>query len=323
MLRCAILALLLSCAAAPKSTLLALPNAPAGGVFLDYSVYEPAHDRVWVPAGGTGGVAVIDAKTRAITMIGGFPTKTVERNGKTRLVGPSSATVGDGVVYIGNRGDSSICAFDAATLAKRTCAILSGSPDGIQYVASTHEVWVTTPRDQALLVLDAQTLAEKAKIATPGEPEGFAVDEAHHRFFTNLEDKDKTLAIDLASHAIVETWDPKCGEDGPKGLVFDGARLVVVCPDHLETLDPAHDGALGPALPIGPGLDAIDYRPERHELVAAAGGAATLVFVTLGPDGSLTARRTVSTAKGARNAVLAADGTAFVADGPAGAVLVR
>ena len=303
---------------------LALPGAPADGVFLDYIAYEPTHHRVWVPAGGTGKVDVIDARTLEVTAIDGFATKEIERRGQKRMMGPSAAAVGDGVVYIGNRGDSSVCAFDSGTLAKRSCATLESTPDGIQYVASTKEIWVTTPRDKSIRILDASSLAVKAGITFAGEPEGFAVDEARGRFFTNLEDKDQTLVIDLVTHAVGDTWSPACGEDGPKGLIFDAAtnHLLVVCPDHVETLDAAKGGVVIGKLAVGDGLDAIDYVPARHQIVAAAGRAATLVVATLAPDGSLTAAAQVATAKGARNAVMAEDGTMFVCDGPAGAILV-
>ncbi|MGD0950630.1 MAG: hypothetical protein ABSA52_24865, partial [Candidatus Binatia bacterium] len=38
---------------------IALPGAPPGGVSMDYLAYDPAHDRVWVPAGNTGSVVVV------------------------------------------------------------------------------------------------------------------------------------------------------------------------------------------------------------------------------------------------------------------------
>ena len=119
-------------------------------------------------------------------------------------------------------------------------------PDGIAYVSTTDEVWVTTPRDKSIRILDGKTLAQKARLPFDGEPEGFAVDTQRHRFYTNLEDKDVTLAIDLASHQTVATWHPNCGEDGPHGLRLaesDGL-LFVACSDKAETMDVAHDGAV-------------------------------------------------------------------------------
>jgi len=145
-------------------TSIALPGAPSTGLFLDYLAIDRARGRVWVPAGGTGSVAVIDAKTGSLKPVEGFKTQEIERNGTKRSVGPSSASVGDGVVYVGNRGDTSVCAVDAASLAKLGCVTLPGSPDGVVYVAKTKEVWVTTPRTQSIVVLDASN-AKAPKIA--------------------------------------------------------------------------------------------------------------------------------------------------------------
>ncbi|HZS40720.1 MAG TPA: hypothetical protein VFF06_27995, partial [Polyangia bacterium] len=229
-------------AAAPSVRSIALPGAPIGGVFMDYLAYDRARRRVWVPAGNTGRVDVLDVANDRVSEIAGFPTAEVERRGKKRTVGPSSATVGDGVVYVGNRGDSSVCGVAADSLARGACVTLDSMPDGLQYVASAKEVWVTTPRDKSIVVLDASqpgALTVKSKIAFEGEPEGFAVDDARGVFYTNLEDKDRTLTIDLKSHAIARTWLPGCGEDGPKGLALDRALdfLFVACSDRVKVLD--------------------------------------------------------------------------------------
>ena len=123
-------------AAAPfELTPLALPGAPSDGVLLDYLVVDRARHRVWVPAGGTGNVCVIDTRTQELKAIDKFATAEVERRGKKRMVGPSSATVGDGFVYVGNRADAKVCALDATTLARGGCVTIPSSPDGVAYVA--------------------------------------------------------------------------------------------------------------------------------------------------------------------------------------------
>src|SRR5262249_49108361 len=129
---------------------------------------------------------------------------------------------------------------------KGTCGKLDSMPDGIAYVAKTKEVWVTTPRDKSIRILDAASLVQKAKLDFDGEPEGFAVDAKRGRFYTNLEDKDLTLAIDLASHKTVATWKPTCGVQGPHGLRVDAdaGLLFVACSTKVETLDVQHDGAI-------------------------------------------------------------------------------
>src|SRR5262249_55949671 len=179
---------------------IALPGAAEGGVALDYIAIDRSRHRVWVPAGGTGNVDVIDTTTQKIQAVAGFATSEVERQGRKRKLGPSSATVGDGFVYVGNRADSSVCALDASSLARAGRVTLPGMIDGVVYVSSTHEVWVTAPRAKTMFVLDvAKPDAPKiaAHFTLEGEPEGYAVDNAHGAFYTNLEDKDRTLRIDL------------------------------------------------------------------------------------------------------------------------------
>jgi DNA-binding beta-propeller fold protein YncE len=315
--------------AAPPTALrsIALPGAPADGVFMDYLAYDRAHHRVWVPAGNTGSVDVIDVRSGAVTRIEGFPTQEMERRGKKRIVGPSSATVAGSHVYVGNRGDSSVCAVDASSLVKAGCVTLDSMPDGLAYVAATHEVWVTTPRDKSIRILDVSS-AEAPKLAGSmsfeGEPEGYAVDDMRGIFYTNLEDKDRTLAIDVKSRQITKTWLPSCGEDGPKGLALDTELdyLFVACTDHVMVLDAGHEGKQLSKVDTGEGVDNIDYVPKRHELYAAAARAARLTVARVDAKGTLQAVAVVPTATGARNAVATDDGAAYLTDSPEGKLLV-
>ncbi len=302
-----------------------LPGGSADGIFLDYLAFDPATGFVWIPAGPTGSVDIVDSITRKLTRIEGFPTKEMERNGKKRAVGPSSVTIGNGTVYVGNRGDSSVCAVDEKVPALGgVCGTLDAMPDGIAYVAATNEVWVTTPRDKSIRILDGKTLVQKARLAFDGEPEGFAVDNQRGRFYSNLEDKDVTLAIDLASHETVATWHPACGEDGPHGLRLAEADglLFVACSAKAETLDVAHDGAIVGTIDTGDGVDDLDYSPATRTLYVAAAQAATLSIVGVDAKGALSLVDTVPTKHGGRNGVVDAHGVVYVADGPTSELLI-
>jgi hypothetical protein len=311
----------------PGISAIPLPGAPEGGLFLDYLAADRAHHRVWVPAGATGRVDVIDTETRRLQPIENFPTSEIERRGRKMSIGPSSATVGDGYVYVGNRADSSVCAVNAVSLAREGCVTLPSSPDGLAYVASTHEVWATTPRTKSLYMLDvskpsAPRLA--GNLVLEGEPEGYAVDDAHGVFYTNLEDKDRTLRIDVKTRKVSSTWLPACGEGGPKGLAVEpaGQILVVACPDHVETMDVRQEGKILSKLDTGAGVDNIDYLPAWRSLYVAAGRAGTLTVAHLDEKGMLSKSSSSVTAPGARNAVADDKGVTYVADGPEGKILV-
>jgi YVTN family beta-propeller protein len=194
----------------------------------------------------------------------------------------------------------------------------------VAYVAKTHEVWVTTPRDNSIRVLDATTLAQKAKITLEGNPEGFAVDATRNRFYTNLEDKDATLAIDLTSHAVVATWKPGCGEEGPRGLRMAETEgfLIVACTAKIETLDVGRGGAIVGTADTGEGVDDFDYVPANHLVYVGAARAAKLTIVQLDARGALTTVAVVPTKQGARNPAAASDGSVYLPNSQAGELVV-
>ena len=292
-----------------------LPGANGKPVYMDYIAYDSHTRDVWVPAGNTGSVDIIDTATGDVKQISGFATAEMGQGDRKRVVGPSSVTIGDGFAYVGNRADSSVCAINDRTFEKGACHKLDAMPDGLAYVRSTKEVWVTSPRDNTLRILDAATLEEKAKLTYEGNPEGFAVDEKRGRFYTNLEDKDLTLAIDLKSHKTLHTWKPECGEDGPHGIRLDekAGRLFIACSAKVEVMDIAHDGRLLSSVDTGDGVDDIDYSSETNMVYAGAPKAAHLVIAHVDAKGKLAVAGTIPTHQGARNAAVAKDGSVYLA----------
>lgn len=304
----------------------ALPGASAP-LSLDYLFYEPGRARVWVPAAGTGRVAVFDLATQSFTSVDGFRTAEHAAHGTTRVLGPSSGTIGEGYAYIGDRASHEVCAVDLQSLRKGACLPLSAPPDGVVYVAQTHEVWVTAPSIKSVLILAASsagTLTQQAAIALSGEPEGYAIDARAGRFLTNLEDANQTLSIDIAARQVKDTWSATCNEDGPRGIAIDAPSEValVACTDHVQALDLAHQGKPLGQLECGPGLDNIDYDAATRLLYAASGKAARLTVARLGSDGTFTTTERCETAPGARNAVTDGKGNAYIADAQ-GARLLR
>ena len=306
---------------------IALPGGTADGVGMDYLLFDPRTKALWVPAGNTGAVDVIDTTSGRLTLtrIDGFATREIEGRGRRRMVGPSAAALGaPGTVYIGNRGDASVCAVDEVKLVTGTCTTLDATPDGVVYVAPTHEVWVTTPRDNSIRILDATTLAPKAKLELAGNPEGYAVDAKRGRFYTNLEDQDATLAIDLVTHSTVATWKPGCGEQGPHGLRLAEPEgfLLVACSATLEVLDVGHDGAILGSLATGEGVDDFDYDEASHQAYVGASEAGMLTIATLDRKGALASTAQVQVAQGSHNGVIDDAGRIYLAHGRSAELVV-
>jgi DNA-binding beta-propeller fold protein YncE len=301
--------------AAYTTRTLALPDHGKGTITMDYIAYDPKTGYVWVPAINIGSVDVVDTSTGSVREISGFPTNEVEVRGRKRVQGPSGVSIGDGVVYIGDRADSSVCAIDQKTLARKSCGHIDSTPDGVVYVAPTKEVWVTAPRDKSVRILDSQTLSQKEKLTFDGQPEGYAVDAKRGRLYMNYEDKDLTTAIDLKTRKTVAKWPAACGEDGPHGLSVDQDTgfLFVACSTQAEVLDAGHNGEKLSSIDTGDGVDDLHYSPATHTLYVGAARDARLTVARVDGTGKLTLVAQVPTHEGARNGVVTKDGTVYLA----------
>lgn len=294
---------------------LALPDHGKGNITMDYIAYDSKTRSVWVPAINIGSVYVVNTKDGTVREISGFATSEVEFRGRKRAQGPSGVSIGDGVVYIGDRADSSVCAIDESRLERKMCGHIDSTPDGVVYVAPTKEVWVTAPRDNSVRILDAQTLAQKEKLTFEGRPEGYAVDAKRGRLYMNYEDKDLTTAIDLKTRKTVAKWPSSCGEDGPHGISVDQNTgfLFVACSTRAEVLDAGHSGKQLSSIDTGDGVDDLNYSPTTHTLYVGAAKDAKLTIARVDSAGKLSLVAEVHTHEGARNGVVTQDGVLYLA----------
>jgi DNA-binding beta-propeller fold protein YncE len=317
---------------------ISLPGA-TGAVSLDYFAYDRATGKLWVPASNTRSVDVIDEATDAVSQVSGFKTGEVELRGRKVTLGPTAVSVGDGVVYIGNRGDSTLCVIDTHSLERGEClevapvsAGRAAAPDGVVYVAATRELWITTgapplgiiSADKSLQVFDASDphhLKRKTKIPLEGSAEGYVVDNQRGLFYTNLEETGKTIAIDVHSHKVTTRWDS--GSRELQGLALDNARnfLFIACGDHVVSIDAGHGGKVIDSITTGPGLDNIDYSADAKLLYAAASQAASLTIAEVDDRGKFHMKATVPTAKGVRGVVAGKGETAYLIDPAEGRIL--
>jgi DNA-binding beta-propeller fold protein YncE len=286
---------------------------------VDYIAYEPGRERIWVPVANTGSVDVFDIAARTFTRIDGFTTSEIDVKGTKRTMGPSAVSIGDGFAYVGNRATHEVCPVGTRTLALGACLKLPSATDGVAYVASAKEVWVTTPREDSIAVLDASkpgALVVKTIVKLEGAPEGYALDETRGLFFTNLEDKSETVVIDVKTHKPKATWSLDCSSAGPRGIASDAKRgfVYVACTDQVLVLDSARNGAKLAVLETGRGVDNVDWLEARQLLYVAAGEAATLTVAHVDDRGQLSVVARSATSEGARNGVADASGNAYVVD---------
>ena len=163
-------------------------------------------------------------------------------------------------------------------------------------------------------------LIPAGKVALRGSAEGYAVDNAHERFYTNLEEMGQTIAIDVKKREVVATW-RSC--DDPSGVAVDSKRgfVFVACGNRVIVLDPAHEGKVVGSVVAGAGVDNIDYAVETRSLYVAAQDAAQLTIARVDDSGKPVVLAVVPTARGARSVVAGGDGRAYLIDPLRGQIL--
>ena len=120
----------------------------------------------------------------------------------------------------------------------------------------------------------------------------------------------------MASRKTVATWNPSCGEDGPHGIRLDekAGYLFVACSAQAKVLDVGRSGSVLSSIATGDGVDDIDYVPTTHLLYVGAAKAGNLTIARADKAGRLTLVAQVPTHEGARNGVVAKDGTVWFTD---------
>jgi hypothetical protein len=326
MKRAAIVPLLLASTALAKPeiakpTTLALPGG-SGGIGFDDLRFSSELQRVLVPAGRTGTLALIDPKTQAIESVDGFSSEAKFGGGHGQ--GTTSVDGGGGMLFAIDRDRTEVAVIDPKSRKITSTTKLAGSPDYVRWVGPASEVWVTEPNKKQIefFAFDKAKLVRKGALAIPGGPESLAIDTTRGRAYTHTWD-DATVVLDLAKHAELARW--KNGCKGSRGIALDEKRgfLFVGCEEGKATaLDVAHDGKQLGATATGKGVDIIAYSPSLAHLYVPGGDSATLAIIAVDAAGKLATLGSVAVAEDSHCATVDEAGHAYVCDPKHGALLV-
>ncbi|HSQ65282.1 MAG TPA: hypothetical protein VLM85_18815 [Polyangiaceae bacterium] len=315
----------LATTAVPTNPYIAIPGG-AGGVGFDDLGFARGLRRVLAPSAGTGQLALVDPDTLAVTLVGGF-SKSSSRYSGGHDEGTTSADEGRGLLFATDRTAIELDVIDPRAGAIVARAKLAGSPDYVRWVGSADAVWVTEPDRDRIEIFSLPkegppAPVHAAEIAVPGGPESLVIDETRKRAFTHLW-KGTSVAIDLATHAIVASWPNGCA--GSRGIALDAARgfLFAGCAEgKLSVLDVDHGGKLLGSVSSGAGVDVIAYDAKRSHVYLPGAKSATMAIVSIAPDGKPSVLATVPTAEGAHCVTADDRGWAWVCD-PRGGKLLR
>jgi hypothetical protein len=297
-----------------------------GGIGFDDMLWSPALQRVLVPAGRTGRLALVDPKTRAVTTVDGFSKAAA--SGEGHGAGTTSADAGGGFLFASDRNQRVVDIIDPAARRIVASVKLGGGPDYVRWVEPLGEVWVTEPNKKSIEYFHFDRAATPPRLTRLGAidiadgPESLVIDVARGRAYTHTW-HDRSVAIDLKGHRVVATWANGC--KGARGIALDGARgwLFVGCDEGKATcLDVAHDGKLLGSVATAKGVDIIAWSAKLNHLYVPGGDDALLSIVAVGANGELSVAGTAKSAADAHCVATDDAGHAYVCDPQHGRVLV-
>jgi DNA-binding beta-propeller fold protein YncE len=266
----------------------------AGDTGWDYITADTDGRRLYVPHGIE--VIVLDLDTGAAV---GKITGLKDAHGVA-----VAREVGRGFVDASDPG--SVTIFDLKTLAVIDKVRVGDDPNGIIYDPTTKRVFSADRGSKRLTAIDAAT--GKIAASSPdlgGRTEHLAADGNGH-VFLNMQDRGTLLKLDARDLKVLDVW-PLAGCGQPSSMDIDRvhARVFIGCRSGLLAVVDNANGKIVATQPIGPGVDALEFDPDRGlVLVSTGGGAGVLsVFHQDAPDTYSLAEH-VKTLPGARTMAL-------------------
>jgi DNA-binding beta-propeller fold protein YncE len=281
--------LMAACASSPTGQRVSLPEGGTGIGFDDLR-YSPNLHRVLVPAGRTGTLDLVDPDTLSVTSISGFGS--VVGYSGSHDDGPTSVDEGNGVLYVTDRTTGLLDVVDPAAGRVIASVALGSTPDYIRFVQTTNELWVTEPGADQVEIFTLgpdPTVApvRAAVVAVTNGPESMVIDNERGRAYTHRW-QTSTVAIDLASRAIVAEWQNGCAAS--RGIALDEARgfLFASCSEGTTSvIDVANGGRMLSTMARGSGFDVMGYAPQTGHLYLAGNSCGCLVTLGVSAQGAL------------------------------------
>jgi len=282
-------ALIVSACSSPAGQRVALPGA-APGIGFDDLRYSAKLHRLLVPAGRTGTVDLVDPDTLQVTSIAGFGT--VAAYSGAHDDGPTSIDEGQGMLYVTDRTTGKLDVVDPVAKSIVAATMLGAGPDYVRFVPSSNEIWVSEPDAEQVEIFsvgaDPSTAPVRSgAVAVTNGPESLVIDSKRGWAYTHRWQK-STVAIDIATRAIVAEWPNGCASS--RGLALDEERgfLFVSCSEGTTSvLDLSNDGRMVSTLARASGFDVIGYSPRVGHLYLAGSSCGCLITLGVSPTGIL------------------------------------
>jgi DNA-binding beta-propeller fold protein YncE len=275
----------------------------------------PYHLLKEIPIGGEGGWDYLSVDPARHRLYVSHATKVVVVDTlKDEVMGEIADTPGiHGFVFADelDRGFSSngrenkASIVDLKTLQTLAKVDTGENPDAILYEPGRKEVYTFNGRGRSATVFEAATGKVVATIPVGGKPEFAQADPTVGRVYANIEDKNEVIAIDTATHQIVNRWPIAPGEEA-SGLAIDVAhhRLVLGCSNDRMIILDSTTGKVVASIDAGKGIDATSFDPGTQLAFASAGGSGTVTIAHEDSPDKFTVVQTLATERSARTMTL-------------------
>jgi DNA-binding beta-propeller fold protein YncE len=208
--------------------------------------------------------------------------------------------------FISASDPGSVTIFDLKTLAAIDKVTVGADPNGIVYDRKTHRIFTADRGSKRVTAIDAQT----GKIAgmidgLGGRTEHLASDDAGH-IFLNMQDRNTVLRLDSQTLKVLDTWPLEpCGQPSSMDMDRKHERVFIGCRSGVMTVVDGNSGKIVTMQPIGRGVDATEFDPDKGLIFfsTGAGDGALSVFHQDTPD-KYTLVESVKTQTGARTMAL-------------------
>ncbi len=204
--------------------------------------------------------------------------------------------------FISESNPGSVVIFDLKTLKKISEVPVGKDPNLIMFDHKSGRIFTADRGDKQVSAIDAKTGKVVGTVGPfDGRTEHGVSDEKGH-IFLNLQDKGLLLRIDAQALKVLDTWNvAPCGQ--PSAMDMDKARerVFIGCRSGAFAAVDGVTGKVITTMPIGPGVDALEFNPANGRIYVSSGGegGSLSIFHEDAPDAYSLVEK-VSTEAGAR-----------------------